>query len=313
MIDKFKALIDRYSHITVVTHINPDPDTIATGLGVYETLKNYGKKVEIVNISKNIPTNLDFLKNYSKIKSKIDYDKSLIISCDCGDYDRLGFELKDREIINIDHHFSNTNYGILNIIDGTAVSASQVAYQFLKDEFKITKDIAECFYVALLSDTKNFTTNNIDKKTFEIASELISYNLNPAKITQNLNQRASLASLRVTALALKSLTLHLGARVSSMVVSKEDMLVTGAMATDLSHLSGYTVSLSTVEIGILISEINNKSKVSLRSKNIDVSSIANSFGGGGHKNASGFSVDYRDSKILLDEIIYKIENILDKG
>ncbi len=308
MIHKFKTLIDNYTHITVITHINPDPDTIATGLGVYEILKNYGKKVEIVNLSNDIPNNLDFLKNYSKIKNKINYDRSLIISCDCGDYSRLGFEVKEREIINIDHHFSNTNYGVLNILDGDAVSASQVAYQFLKDEFKITTDIAECFYTALVSDTQNFTTNNISKNTFDIASEFISLGINPAKVSQNLNQRVSLASLRLRALALKSLTLHLNATVCSMVVAKEDILVSGAKTTDLNRLSIYTTSLSTVEIGILISEINNLSKVSLRSKSIDVSLIANSFGGGGHKNASGFTLDYRDSQELLDEIIKKIEN-----
>jgi len=308
MVDEFKVLIDNYTHITVITHINPDPDTIATGLGVYEILKNYGKRVEIVNLSNDIPNNLDFLKNYSKIKNKIDYHNSLIISCDCGDYKRLGFDVKSREIINIDHHFSNTNYGVLNIVDGDAVSASEVAYQFLKNKFQITTDIAECFYTALVSDTKNFTTNNITKKTFDITSEFISLGVNPAKVSQNLNQRVSLASLRLRALALKSLALHLNATVCSMVVTKDDILVSGAKSTDLNHLSTYTTSLSTVDIGILISEINNLSKVSLRSKNIDVSLIANSFGGGGHKNASGFTLDYRDSKELLDEIIQKIDN-----
>lgn len=315
MIHKFKALVDKYTHITVITHINPDPDTIGTGLGVYEILRNYGKKVEIVNLSNSIPNNLDFLKNYSKIKNKIDYEKSLIISCDCGDYSRLGFDVKDREIINIDHHFSNTNYGVLNIVDGDAVSASEVAYQFLKNEFKITADISECFYTALVSDTKNFTTNNINQETFNIASELISLGVNPAKVSQNLNQRVSLASLRVTAFALQSLTLHLNAEVGSIIVSQDNIISSGVDITDLSNLSLYTTSLSSVKIGILISEIDiNKFKVSLRSKNIDISGIANSFNGGGHKNASGFTtLDYKCSQELLDNIIEKIKNILSKG
>ncbi len=115
MISRFKALIEEYKYITIVTHINPDPDTIGTGLGIYHILKNLGKKVEIVNQSYQFANNIKFLRGFEKIKKDIDYKDSLIIACDCGDKSRMGFELNERKIINIDHHYGNKNFGILNI------------------------------------------------------------------------------------------------------------------------------------------------------------------------------------------------------
>jgi phosphoesterase RecJ-like protein len=288
MRDEVHALINRYNKITIITHLNPDADTIGTALGIYGLLKNSGKQVEIVNQGRNIPIQLDFLPNYAKIKHKINYDKSLIISCDAGSIDRLGFDLIGRDILNIDHHKSNTYFGTLNVVNSKAVSASQVAYELFRDDYSITKDIATCFYTALVSDTQYFTTHNVSQKVFDIASEIMSYGVDIAQVVHNINQRRSLASLRILSSTLKSLELDCAGRLAVLYASRDKMLEAGANLLDMVGVIDYGISLSTVEVAVILIETEEFIRVSLRSKKADVSALAVHFGGGGHHNASGF-------------------------
>ena len=314
MIEAAKKLIGKYENITIVTHLNPDADTIGTALGVYEILKNSKKRVEVVNYHINLPINLDFLPNFVKIKSQIDFDDSLIIACDTGSIDRLGFDLSSREIINIDHHKSNTMYGTVNVVEPMAVSASEVAYILFRDEFTITKGIATCFYTALLSDTQYFTTNNVNNDTFNIASELMSYGVNISEVVANLNQRRSLASLRILCSALDTLDLYEDAKVAFMYLSKDKLLEAGANIFDLVGIVEYGVSLATTELSILLVEQEDNIRITMRSKHIDISDIAVTFGGGGHKHAIGFEINninkYRAIDMIKTEI--KKEGLLDE-
>ena len=153
--DEVKNKIESANSITILSHLNPDADTLGTALGIYALLsKDKSRKVEVVNASTALPLHLDFLPNFKKIKHHMDYRDSLILSCDCGSVDRLGFDLEGRDIINIDHHQSNTRYGSINVIIAEYASASQVAFALFKDLYSVEADAATCFYTALLSDTK---------------------------------------------------------------------------------------------------------------------------------------------------------------
>ena len=307
MIRKFKTLLANHDKVTILTHKNPDADTIGTALGIYDILKREKKQVEICNAEGILPNTLDFLPHFAKIKRQIDFDNSLIISCDSGSLDLLGFDLSSREIVNIDHHRSNTNYGVLNVVDAECASASQVAYNFLKNDFKITKEVATCFYVALVTDTQNFVTLNVDRDVFNIASELVSLGVNLEEVNRNLTQRKSLSSLRILGETLKSLAFYKDASISSMVVSHENMQKTGADYTDLTGIIDYGIALATVKIAILIMEFEDSIKVSLRSNCVDISALAEGFGGGGHMLASGFRIEKMDSQLLLEKINKEIE------
>ena len=290
MIKKIQELINSYDKITIVTHLNPDADTIGTALGIYGLLKHSGKQVEVVNEGSNLPMNLDFLPYFSKIKNKINYKNSLIIACDTGSIDRLGFDLTERTILNIDHHKSNTNFGTINIIEADFVSASQVAYELFKEEYVITKEVATCFYTALVSDTQYFTSSNVSKEVFSIASEIMSYGVDIANVVKNLNQRRSLASLRILSSTLNTLELDADGTLAIMVSSKDKMLEAGADILDTVGIIDYGISLVTVEIAVILIELEGIVRVSLRSKSVDVSTLAICFGGGGHHTASGFEL-----------------------
>jgi len=302
----FIELIDSYSSITVLSHINPDADAIGTSLALYTWLKQRGHRVEIANKSTDIPRNLKFLINYKRIKSKMDYTDSLIISCDCGSIDRLGFDVSGRDIINIDHHETNTNFGKLNIVDKNAVSSSEVLYRLLYSIGGITKDISTALYTALISDSLNFTTANMPKSIFLLANSLVELGADPVYISSEMINSRSLASIRVLSLALSSLELSSSGKLATMIVSREDLAKSGAIYSDLDGIVDYARSLVTVEIGLMFVEREDDVKVSIRSKSIDISLLANHFGGGGHRNAGGFSMSgvgiAELKKLIIDEI-----------
>ena len=287
----FLELLENHRGVTILSHLRPDGDAIGTSLGVYHILKNAGFRVEITNYSKELPRDFDFLEGFSKIKNKIDFKESLIIVCDSGSIDRLGFDVSSRAVVNIDHHQSNTNFGNLNIIKAGAVSTSIVAYYFFKELFKIPKSSAEAFYAALLSDSLFFSTSSTTKETFDFAKDLVNLGTDPAQIANMLKNRKSLSSFRLLAKALESLELHLDGEVATLEITQKDLKESGAKEYEKDGIVEYGKSLATVKISVLIIEIDNKIKVSLRSKGIDVSKIALEFGGGGHKEAAGFEID----------------------
>ena len=311
--DKFFELLDRYSSITIVTHIYPDADTIGTALGLANILKKENKRVEVINVSDSIPRNLDFLDGYSKIKKRVEYKESLLISCDCGDIDRLGIDIdENRELVNIDHHQDNTQYGSLNIVLPNAASASEVAYRLIKPKVDITQKASEAFYTALMVDTRNFTTTSVTSNTFKIALSMIEDGANPSYIAKMVILRRSLSSLRLLSYALSDLELFSNGKIALIRVSKKDMQRAGAVSSDLEGIVDYAKSLVTVEVAILCAEYDDGIKVSLRSKSVDISEVAKSFGGGGHINAAGFMIKDvgcmdRLCKEIIDKIKYQIE------
>jgi len=301
----FKQLLQQYRKITILSHINPDPDAIGTALGIYDCLKKQQFQVEVVNVTEHIPRYLDFLPHFGKIKQKIDFADSLVIACDCGSLDRLGFALEGREIVNIDHHATNSGYGILNIVDTEAVSSSEVAFDLLEKIYPISRESAIAFYAALVSDTRNFTTSNMSRSVFEFAAKLVALGVDIAEVTQKMLHRRSLASLRILGVAIDSLELREDARIAILKISQEDLKRTGAKMSDLDGVVDYAKSLATVEVALMLVERELDIKVSLRSKERDISPIVSYFGGGGHVYAGGFEKE-GEMQLLTDEIIEEI-------
>jgi phosphoesterase RecJ-like protein len=309
VIKEVQALLDKHDKVTIVTHLNPDEDTIGTALGIYGILKNAGKEVEVVNQGRDLPRYLDFLPYFAKIKHQIDFDNSLIVSCDTGSIDRLGFDLIHREILNIDHHKSNTNYGTLNVIEPSFASASQVAYHLFKERFVITKEIATCFYTALVADTQYFSTSNVSKTVFDVAGELIDYGVNIQEVSLNLKQRQSLSSFRILSSTLDTLDLYEDAQLASMWISQESREKSGAKYSDLAGIVNHGIALVTVKMAMVLIELEESIRVSMRSKKIDMTPLAIHFGGGGHKNAVGFEVKNVEKEKLLTMIKEEIKKL----
>lgn len=311
--EEVRKKIEESESITILSHINPDADALGTALGIYHLLhqNHRSKKIEIVNVSKVLPRYLDFLPDFQKIKHKMDYENGLVITCDSGSLDRLGFDVSSRELINIDHHHSNTNYGTLNIVIPKMASSSQVAYTLFKELYPIDQSAATCFYTALLSDTRYFTTSSVTAEVLDVAKAFVEAGVDPAFVSQNFTQRKPLSAFRILQRALASLNLYKDARVASLYVTKDDITASGATVPDMDGIVDYGKSLATVEISCFVMELEEGLRISLRSKGADVSKVAKAFGGGGHKVASGFMVPYTEG-VTIGEMIESILGKIDE-
>lgn len=301
-------LIEQSHYITLISHINPDGDALGSSLSLFPILKDMGKKVTIVNVTSPLPIRYDFLPNFDRIKTEMPQKADLLISFDCGSFDRLGIERPDAPMINIDHHITNTHYGDINLVDEHLPSTSSVVLKLLHENgIPLRRDVATCIYTALVEDTGFFSYENVDAHTFEIASELIGAKADPSWIARNLKERNSLAKLRITAVTINKLQLVYQAMIGYATLTLDDFARTGALRSDSDDCVDLIRSLATVEVAILLIEEERGYKVSLRSKGkVDVSEIALAFGGGGHKRAAGFTVASKDTEQIIQNIITKV-------
>jgi phosphoesterase RecJ-like protein len=296
-----------HKHIVLATHINPDADTIGSALGLYHILKRYGKKLTLFNAT-NLPYNLDFLPDINKFKDSFSKEAKLLISLDCGSFDRLGVDGFDGEIINIDHHKSNSFFGDINIVKPEYGATAQVVFELLeKNGVKLNKDSALSLYTALVDDTGFFRFESVDEDVFLTASKLTKAGANPYYVAKMLKMREPLSKVRLIQELLETLQLYLKGRVGAVFLTNNMLEHTGATKDMANDVLDMVRSLATVEVAMLFrEEEDRKVKVSLRSKEkVDVSKIAIHFKGGGHKNAAGFTKEG-----TFDEILTQLLRIL---
>lgn len=307
MMHEVQQLMNRYDKISVVIPLNANGDAIATALGIYTFLKESKRRVEVVSATSALPVELDFLPNFSKIKNRMNYDESLIIVCGKETLDGMGLELKEREIINIDHHENNGHFGTINIVEPMSIALSYLVYTLFRDVYHISKEVATCFYSGILLATHSFTRSNLSREACEVISEIVGYGVDVSNVAKHLNQRRSLASLRILSLTLNSLELSHAGELGVVISNRESMLESGANVFDTVAILEHVISLVTVEIALIFIELEDTIQVSLRSKDVDVLELAISFGGGGHRNASGFEVSTLKIETLKTIIKKEIE------
>ncbi len=304
--------IKNSDNIVLIAHVNPDGDALGSSLSLYPILKEMNKNVKVFNASKPLPMYLDFLPNFNKVVHNLPKKIDLMISFDCGSFDRLGIDEKPEFLINIDHHISNTNYGDINIIDPKAASSSQVVYNLLKtNDIKINKETAVCLYTALVTDTGSFQYESVNEKVFEFAADMVSCGVKPDFVAKMLFQRDRLSRLRLLAKAYDTIELCCEGKVAFVEVTKEMMEITGAIKDDTDTIVNSVRAIATVEVACMLREDDEGIKISLRSKNYaDVSKIAVKYGGGGHIRAAGATLknefDFEKVKNMLKNDLKEI-------
>ena len=311
---KALELIEKSRYILIITHVNPDPDSIGSALALSNLFHENKIKHKVFNVSADLPQNLDFIPRFEKITDQLPAFFDLAISLDCGTYKRLGFELDPSiPLINFDHHKSNNNFGAVNIVDPMKSSTAELVFEFFKHNgLYITKNSATALYVGIYDDTLAFSLGRCDETTFEKINFLVECGASPSEIANKLLRRDSLAKYRIIPKVLDSLELYKEGEVASIIAKEEWFKQTGAHNRDCEDALDMIMSIAVVRIAIFVRIVNGESRVSLRSKGkIDVSKIAAEFGGGGHFNASGCTIETLDvekaKEIVLKEIfeIYK--------
>ena len=311
---KALELIEKSRYILIITHVNPDPDSIGSALALSNLFHENKIKHKVFNVSSDLPQSLDFIPRFEKITDQLPAFFDLAISVDCGTYKRLGFELDSSiPLINFDHHKSNNSFGVVNIVDPQKSSTAELVFEFFKHNgLYITKDSATALYVGIYDDTLAFSLGRCDETTFEKINFLVECGASPSEIANKLLRRDSLAKYRIIPKVLDSLELYKEGEIASIIAKEEWFKQTGAHNRDCEDALDMVMSIAVVKVAIFVRISNGMARVSLRSKGqIDVSKVAGIFDGGGHFNASGCTIEILDvekvKEIVLKEIfeIYK--------
>ena len=316
-------LIKSSENILILAHKNPDGDAIGSVLGLADALKSIGKRVEC--FSKDaVPDIFCFLPNISEIKNQTILKKyDLVVLLDCTLFARAGLiDIKEiassfDKILIIDHHPKNETEcdyyeNCVSVIDDKASSTAVLIYALLKKaNIKITKDIANCLLTGIFTDTGGFQHSNTDSQTLEAAAEFMKKGSRVDKIAKNIFNSKSMAAIKLWGTALSRIKTDPKTGMAVSYVSREDMEKVGAKEDDLSGLINIINTVSDAKFSLLLTESEDcKVKGSLRSeeyKGIDVSRIARSLGGGGHKLASGFEMngDLKNNIARINKMILK--------
>ena len=306
MYKKALELINNSHYILIVTHLNPDADTISSALSLSNYFSENKIKHKVFNKMKILPRNLDFLSNYSKITDQLPKFYDLIIYIDCANKKRIGIGLPlEIPVINIDHHQSNDNFGTINIVDDKKASCAEVIYEFFKEtSFHISKQTAQCLYVGIYDDSLAFTTPRCNSGTFDKVNHLVELGASPNYIANKLLRRDSLAKYRILPLVMSSLELHFEGKVATIYVKDKWLKQSGATYNECEEFVNMVLRIGIVDIAIFLRYSNSSVRVSLRSKNnVDVSKIAANFNGGGHKMAAGCTCDTDDIEEAKEQIL----------
>lgn len=302
--------IDEANHVVVIAHINPDADSIGSASAVYTHLLRLHKKVSFFCATKNINKKFSFIPWFDKIKDSFPISADLAISLDCGDIKRLGLDV-DCDLINIDHHESNNNYGQYNLVNRTSISTTMVLFDFFKEnEISINPKIATALYCGLLDDSNGFMSDEVDGTIFAVVRELIDSGAEYKLCNKFIKKYQTLAALRLKAIMLSNMNLLNNAKIALFLVSSEDMKISGAVGEDCEIALEESLFLPTVEVALLLKQNKDLTiKGSLRSNGeINVSSIASKLGGGGHKNRAGFVINAKQALDITSEEVLKLIN-----
>ena len=300
-------LIKSSDNILILTHKNPDGDAVGSVLGLAHALSCLdNKNVECFSKSE-IPEVFKFLPGVSKIKNQIDpkhYD--LVVLLDCAFFSRTGVDdireiaSSHNNLLIIDHHPKNkTEKDCILIIDDKASSAAILIYNLLKEmRIKITKNISDCLLTGIFTDTGGFQHSNTDPQSLETAAELMRKGSRIDKIAKNIFNGKNVPAIKLWGKALSRIQTDKNTKMAISYISKNDIEECGAKEEDASGLISIINTVSDAKFSLLLTESEDKKiKGSLRSedyKGIDVSEIARSLGGGGHRLASGFEVEGED-------------------
>lgn len=282
----------------IVSHLNPDGDSVGSVLALGQALQTLGKKVILSTID-SVPYKYTFLPNANIIQKWQDVvigEDNFIITLDCSDLKRL-YPLEDKllkeRIINIDHHVSNQYFGYYNYVDPNASSVGEIIFELLKImNIRISLDIAKCLYTAINTDTGSFNYSNTTSKTHYIASQLLELGIDPAEISHQIYENYPKSSIFLIREALNTLKFTCQDKISYITITQEMMKKAGAKEEETEGIINYTRNIRGVEIGVLFREVSrDKTRVGFRSHGIDVGKLASFFNGGGHPRASGCEIN----------------------
>jgi phosphoesterase RecJ-like protein len=286
------------SSIVLACHINPDGDAIGSLLALGLALQALHKEIILLS-SDGVPPTLAFLPGSERIVTSTEkrgFDLAIVV--DSGELKRVGTAeetiLSAGSVVNIDHHVVGNVFGDVRLLDGAAAATCEILYDLITAlGVEIESAIAENLLCGIQTDTGNFRYLNVTPHTMLLAADLISRGAIPDRIAENVFENRPFAAQKLLGCALESLQVNADGCVAWAIVTREDFARCGATDTMTDGFISQVRSVRGVEIALLLRQMDSgKIRVSLRScPPFDVSRIAAQFGGGGHRLASGCTLE----------------------
>ena len=290
-----------HQRFLVTTHENPDGDALGSLLGLHLALVELGKDSVMVLGEQPLPAEYRFLgleENGLVHARPADADSRILVAVDCAQESRIA--AKDllphaASIVNIDHHHDNTRFGGVDLIVPDASSTGEILADVLRAlGVTATPAIAEALYTALVTDTGRFQYSNTTPKALRLAAELIEAGANVTRVFQGVYESLEFAKVKLLGSALRHATIHEGGRVVIAHLTRGDFAEAGAEEPFSEGVIDHLRAVEGTELAALIRELppaGEACKVSLRASidTLDVSAIARQSGGGGHRQAAGFT------------------------
>ncbi len=296
MLSQVVELIENKQKFGITTHIKPDGDGVGSSLGLCWLLRSLGKQAEVI-VHGDIPPSYRSLPGADDIRhvEAVDRQYDAIFVIECSDLSRPGIRGLDRELtVNIDHHATSEHYGTINWIDSTASAVGEMIYNLCKAiGGRVTKEIAECVYMALVTDTGSFHFSNTTDRTLKVASELVKAGAKPAEISETVYNNYPWSRIELMRQVIGTIRRDESGRVASMRQTLKMREEAGAVDGDNNGFVNIPLAAREVLAVAYMREVGPEQyRVSLRSKgSINVAKIAEQFGGGGHRNAAGLRLE----------------------
>jgi len=295
MLSQVVELIESKQKFGITTHIKPDGDGVGSSLGLCWLLQSLGKHAEVI-VHGEIPSAYRSLPGAEKIRNvdSIDNDYDAVFVIECSDLERPGIKGLEKEFtVNIDHHATSDHFGTINWIDSTASAVGEMIYNRCKAiGGRVTREIAECVYMALVTDTGSFHYSNTTDRTLKVASELVKAGVRPADVSEAVYNNYPWSRIELMRQVLGTVKRDESGRVASMRQTLKMREQAGAVDGDNNGFVNIPLAAREILAVVYMREVGeNEYRVSLRSKgDINVAKVGEKFGGGGHRNAAGLQI-----------------------
>ena len=288
--------IRQRQRFVITSHARPDGDAIGSQVAMAFALRQLGKDVLMVDADP-APPQFQVFPGVGDIRLSptIDGQFDAAIVMECGDLSRTGVAGFEKYfVINIDHHPGNTGYGAINWFDPGSAACGEMVFDLIDAlGVTMTPEIATHIYIAILTDTGGFHFSHITPRTFDICRRCTEAGAKPEAIARAVYDSSTMGRLRLMGAVLHNLEFEAGGRAAVAALTLKLLQDTGATHEDSDGLINIPLTVKEIQAVAFFKEIAPDSyRISMRSKgDVDVNRVANVFGGGGHKNAAGCSLD----------------------
>jgi phosphoesterase RecJ-like protein len=304
-LDQVVEEIRQADKLLLTTHENPDGDALGSLLAMHEIALQLGKDSVMFMAADEFPLPYEYRHlPFDGVLNEPppDVDGRVLVFLDCGNIDRMPVDFAKRDgvhLLNIDHHHDNTRFGTVNLVKGDASCTAEIVYEISKQlGAELTPGIAEALYVGLITDTGRFMYENTTPAAHRMAAELIEAGVDVHRTYRRIFEDLPFTRLRLLGRALASVERYDDGAMTVGYLSRGDYGQTGALEADTEGIVDHLRAVEGTAVAVLVRELladdrQGLRKVSLRATDgrVDVSRIARGFGGGGHRQAAGFTTD----------------------